>query len=315
MDGEMRALRAFLAAQPERSASIAEERRRDRAAAAGQRLPAEAVITSLALAGVPADRVVMPESTADRVVLHFHAGGYVYRSALEYRPFGAALARAATATVYLLDYRLAPEHVFPAAFDDAWAAYGALLDQGIAANRIVLSGDSAGGGLVLAVLQAARDRRRPLPAAAVVGSPWTDLTCSSDTYRTLAATDPRAVRDRLFAIGQMYLAGADARDPRASPAFGRFEGLPPTLILVGSDEAMLGDALLAYGAMRAAGGDVRLEVWPDMIHIWHIYADRLTAGRRAIERMGEFCRRALAPHGSRLASLAPHHEEGKVPSP
>ena len=299
MNREMRALRQFLAGQPDRAGSLAEERRKDREAAARLPLPREVRIDSIELGGVPVDRVAMPHSNPNHAVLHFHAGAYVFRSAFEYRPFGAALAAAAAATVYLVDYRLAPEYPFPAAFNDALASYRGLAEK-VGASQIVVGGDSAGGGLALALAMALRNTNQPPPAGLILASPWADLTCSSETYRTLAAADPRVRRDRLMAQADLYLAGADARDPRASPALGRLDRLPPALVLVGSDEAMLGDALMVYGGIRAAGGEARLEVWPDMIHVWHLCADRLEAGRQAIARMGDYCRRSFdpaLPHG------------------
>jgi len=285
----MRALRALLAGQPAVARSIPEQREADRAEAANTALPPDTRVETVTLGGVPALRVRSGRGEGP-VIAHFHAGAYVYRSAFEYRAFGGALANAAAAEIALIDYRLAPEHVFPAAFEDGLSSYRALLDRGTPPQRLILSGDSAGGGLVLAITAAARDRGWPLPAGLVLMSPWTDLTCSSDSYRVLASADPRVTRDVLLANAKLYLAGADPRDPRASPAFASMAGLPPTLIMVGSDEVMLGDSLVTYGAMRAADCQVRLEVWPDMIHVWHRFADRLSDGRRAIERLASFAR-------------------------
>ena len=250
---------------------------------------ADLTVTRTTLNGAAVDTLRFPDSASDRVVLHYHGGGYIQGSAETHRAFGAELAWATRGTVHMSDYRLAPEHPFPAAYDDAVAAYRGLLDQGLAPANIVLSGDSAGGGLALAVAMTARERGWPQPAALILLSPWIDLACEGETWRTLAAVDV-GTRDVLLKMTSLYAGGTSPKDWRLSPLFGDLAGLPPMLIMAGTAEGFVGEAIALYGKAKATGLEASLEIWPDMIHVWPTWPDHLTAAKQAIGRIADFIR-------------------------
>jgi acetyl esterase/lipase len=244
--------------------------------------------------GVRAVEVATPQSRLDHVVLYFHGGAYNYGAPSHYRDFIWRIAAAARARVLCIDYRLAPEHPFPAALDDAVAAYRWLLGGGAAPARVAIMGDSAGGGLVFGTLLRLRDEGVPLPAAAVALSPWTDLALTGPSLAGNAAADPMLKAEQAPALARHYLGGADPRHPYASPLYGDPAGLPPSLIQVGSDEILRDDAVRMADRLRAAGCRVELEVWPRMPHVWQLFARVLPEGRRAIARIGDFLRREMA---------------------
>jgi len=223
-------------------------------------------------------------------VLYLHGGGYVIGSPRSHRHLAAAIASAGQATGLLLDYRLAPEHPFPAAVEDATAAYRWLLEQGIAPGHVVIGGDSAGGGLTVATLVALRDAGVPRPAAGVCISPWTDLTFGGASYRTRAQSDPIVSRPGIDGMAQAYLGATPPRTPLASPLFADLRGLPPLLIQVGSDEVLLDDATELADRAKAAGVDTTLEVWDRMIHVWHWFLPMLDEAQAAIDGIGRFVR-------------------------
>ncbi|CAM5779123.1 Alpha/beta hydrolase OS=Rhizobacter sp OX=1909292 GN=IV105_03700 PE=4 SV=1 [Rhizobacter fulvus] len=236
-----------------------------------------------------------PVGAEDEVILYLHGGGYVIGSPRSHRHLAAAIATAGRMRAFVLDYRLAPEHPFPAALDDAVAAYRWLIDaQGVEPRRIVIAGDSAGGGLVATTLVALRDAGLPLPAAGVCLSPWTDLSCSlpsCDPQRP--SYDPLIDHAVLRAMARAYLGRRSLRTPAASPLFADLRGLPPLLIQVATDEALVDDARQLAIAASQAGVHTTLEVWPRMVHVWHWYAPILDEGQRAIERIAQFARDAL----------------------
>lgn len=246
--------------------------------------------TQTSLGGVPALQCMAPGSDATRVLLYMHGGAYISGSASGYRALAAELARATGVRGLSLDYRLAPEHPMPAAVEDCVTAYRALLAEGVTADRIVLAGDSAGGGLVMAVLLALRDAGVAMPAAALTISPWADLRCTADTLVSKAAEDPSLNAVGLAKAAGLYLAGGDAAAPMASPALADLSGLPPLLIHVGSAEVLLDDAVALARAAGMAGVDVQLEVWPRMVHVWHAFGFMLKEGRRATAQAGAFLR-------------------------
>jgi acetyl esterase/lipase len=236
--------------------------------------------------GVPAEWVDPPGGAAPApTLLYFHGGGYGMGSLNTIRGLVSQLAVATAARVLSVDYRLAPEHPFPAAVHDATGAYGWLLDQGVDPATVALGGDSAGGGLTVAALLAAKERGLPMPAAAVCISPWVDLTLSSPSLDRNAATDPEVTRAQLVQWADLYLAGADPRDPLASPVFADHAGLPPLLIHAGTAEAIEDDAVHLAVAARAAGVPVTLELYEDMIHVWHAFAPGLPEATATIERV------------------------------
>jgi acetyl esterase/lipase len=201
------------------------------------------------------------------------------------------VSRAAGARVLLIDYRLAPEHPFPAAVDDATRAYQFLLASGIQPARAAIAGDSAGGGLTVASLLALRDAGARLPAAGVCLSPWFDLTMSGGSIRSKAAVDPMVQGENLGRMAQAYLGTADAKLPLASPLFADLRGLPPLLVHVGTAEVLLDDSIRFAERARAADVDVTLDEWDDMVHVWHAFAAFLPEAREAMQRVGAFLRR------------------------
>lgn len=254
--------------------------------------PAGTYTTVMRAAGVEATLIKVRQARTDRCVLFFHGGGYVVGTASLYRDFTWRIGKAARACVLYFDYRLAPEHPFPAAVDDASKVYRWLAGR-VNPARIAFVGDSAGGGLALATAHKVRDEGLPLPGAVVAISPWTDLALTGASLHLHAKADPMMNVERLPRIANHYLAGADPRHPYASPLYGRASGLPPVFIHAGSDEILRDDAERMAEKLRAAGGDVEIEVWPRMPHAWHLYARILPEGRRAIERIGAFVQSKL----------------------
>jgi epsilon-lactone hydrolase len=254
--------------------------------------PAGTLTEAVDADGVSAVRIVTPQARSDVCVLHFHGGGYVVGSAPLYRDFTWRVGVAACASVLYFDYRLAPEHPFPAGLDDAVRVYRWLAAR-IDPRQIGVLGDSAGGGLALAALYRLRDEGIALPGAAVAISPWTDLALTGESLRSNAAADPMMDAATLPWIADCYLAGADPRNPHVSPLYGDASGLPPTLIQVGDDEILRDDAVRMAARSKAAGCKVELEIWPRMPHAWHLYARILPEGRKAIENAGRFLQNML----------------------
>lgn len=257
-------------------------------------LAADVTCTRTAAAGIPAAWIVAPGADPGRVILYLHGGGYVIGSIDTHRELAGRLSRAAAARVCLIDYRLAPEHPFPAAVEDATAAYRWLLQNGAAASRTVIAGDSAGGGLTVATLVALRDAGMPLPAVGVCLSPWTDMEGIGDSMATRAHLDPMVRHDGLLRMASLYLNGADPRTPLAAPLYANLTGLPPLLIQVGTAETLFDDATRLADRAKAAGVDVTLEAWDDMIHVWQLFAAMLPEGQQAIDRIGEYIRQRAA---------------------
>ena len=251
--------------------------------------PPRGTETAAIMAGsVPADRIATPAARDDRYVLYLHGGSYVAGRPALYRDLTWRIATLCRARVLCIDYRLAPEHPFPAALDDAVAAYRWLLAEGADPRHIALMGDSAGGGLVLAALLRLRDEGVALPAAAVAVSPWTDLALTGESFRLNAKPDPLVPVELAPRAVDLYLAGADPRHPYASPLYGDPTGLPPTLIQVGGDDVLRDDAVRMADNMRAAGCQVEIEVWPHMWHVWHALVRVMPEARAAVARIGTF---------------------------
>jgi epsilon-lactone hydrolase len=242
--------------------------------------------------GINAVETLVRHARSDRCVLYFHGGGYAFGTEPLARDFTWRLGVATVACVLYFDYRLAPEHPFPAAVEDASKVYRWLAGR-VDPARIAFVGDSAGGGLMLSTLHKMRDEGFTLPSAAVAISPWTDLALTGPSLRHNAKSDPMMDVKRLPAYAQRYLGGADPRHPYASPLYGDASGLPPVLIQVGSDEILRDDAVRMAEKLRQAGGEVHLEEWPRTPHVWHHYARLVPEGRRAIERIGAFVQTRL----------------------
>lgn len=250
---------------------------------------------SVQAGGVDADWITAPGARADRVLLYLHGGGYAMGSVRSHWDLIARLSAAAGCRALGLDYRLAPEHPFPAAVEDATTAYRWLLDQGIEPSSIALAGDSSGGGLAMATLVALRDAGNPLPAAAALLSPWVDLEARGESFESRRHVDPMVRRRLILRQAQTYLAGrASVRDPLAAPIHADLAGLPPLLIQVGDRETLLDDSRSLAERARAVGVDVTLEVWDGMIHVFQLFAGELEEGRRAIEGIGAFVRKHMS---------------------
>lgn len=293
-DPEIAGVRALLAArQPDPSAPPpTHAARRAQMDAFGEMgaLPAGCLHEPVTLGGVRCERVAPQGGLETRRLLYLHGGAYTAGSPRSHRPLVARLAEASRAVAIAADYRLGPEHRFPAAVEDAVAVYRALLDGGtddpLDAGQVVVAGDSAGGGLVLALALALKAQGLPQPAGIFAISPWADLTQGGASYRTKAATDPMIDKARLDEAARDYLGGLDPHDPLASPVFGDFEGVAPVLIQTGSEEALLSDSITMTDVLAQARVDVRLEVWPEMIHVFHAWGGQLQAARRAIRVAG-----------------------------
>lgn len=241
--------------------------------------------------GVDALWVTAAGVDTNRVVLYFHGGGFKLGSTRSHRDLMARISQSANCRVLGLDYRLAPEHRFPAPIEDAVAAYEWLLSQGITADHIAFAGDSAGGGLSISAMFALRAKGLPLPSAAVMLSAWTDLTAESESYVTRAAADPIHQRPMILATARNYLGDADPRDPLASPLFGDLAGLPPILLQVGDRETGLDDSHRFVAQARAAGVKIEIEVYDNMIHVFQQFADILPEARQSIDSIGRFLAR------------------------
>jgi acetyl esterase/lipase len=246
--------------------------------------------------------ITAPQSRPERLVLYIHGGCYISGSPATVRECCSRIARVSEARVLNLEYRLAPENPFPAALDDVMAAYGWLLENGYDAGNITIAGESAGGGLTLATLMRIRDEARwPLPALGVPISAWVDLTLQHESLRRNVGRDIASALP--LEIGaREYVPESDLRRPHVSPLFGDLRGLPPLLVQVGGGELLLDDSLaLAYKARRE-GVDVTLQVWPDMIHVWHWFASELDEGIEAIDSIGIFIKRRISAASGPSAS-------------
>jgi acetyl esterase/lipase len=223
-----------------------------------------------------------------RVVYYLHGGGYISGSAKSCRPITATLARLAGTRVFGLDYRLAPEHRFPAGLDDAVAGYRWLLSNGIDPRSIAVVGDSAGGGMTLALSLRLRDAGEPLPACLVCLSPWTDMTSESESLAANSERDSMFVAEDIERYAHAYLGDHSRRDPLASPLFADLAGLPPTLIQVGREEVLLDDARNLHAKVQATGGSSELHIYDEVPHGWHYGAPFLLETREALREVAEF---------------------------
>ncbi len=253
------------------------------------------MLEAVDLDGVPGEWSIVPGSDPACVLLFFHGGGYCSGSIVSHRRMVTEAGRAGAVRTLAVGFRLAPEHPFPAAYDDALTAWRWLCKQGIEAQHIVVGGDSAGGGLTLALAMRLRDAGEALPACLWLSSPWTDLTMSGATMATKDAVDPLIHKGYLEELASAYVpAGMDRKDPRISPLFADLRGLPPMLIQVGSAETLLDDSTRFAAAAGAVDVPVTLEIWPHMIHAWSLWNAKLAAGREALASAGGFMRRHVS---------------------
>lgn len=264
--------------------------------------PIDATVTPARRSPVGCEWLCAPGANPRRRILMLHAGSFIAYARQSLRRYAAWISAATGASMLLLDYRLAPEHPYPAAPNDVHTAYLWMRRNGPTgrgrADQIWVMGDSAGGTLALALPLMLRDRQQPQPDAIVAVSPWLDMTGSAASYETRAKTDPLSSRKAVMGSAAIYLAGADAREPYASPLFGDLSGLPPALILVGDAEVILDDSTRFAAKAKAAGSPVEIEVWPRMIHCWPEFAAVLPEGRAAIDRMGVYLRTIAAARPS-----------------
>ena len=244
---------------------------------------------------MPAEWVAARGGPAGRVLMYLHGGGYQLGSPATLRHLIGLLSAGASARVLSVAYRLAPEHPFPAAVEDALAAYRWLLaGQGRNPRRIAIAGDSSGGGLALGTLVALRDAGEALPVAAAVISPWTDLALTGESLRTRAEAEVMVKPAGMAETVALYLNGADPRHPYASPLYADLRGLPPILIHVGDAEVILDDSTRFADRAKAAGVDVTLEVWDEMPHVWHAFAGLLPEADQAVAGLGAWLDRRYA---------------------
>ncbi len=250
--------------------------------------PKETRIEPVDADGVPAVWISSPGANQDNALLYLHGGGYYNGSLTTHQGLAASIAGKANVPLLLIDYRLAPEHPFPAAVEDATRAYRWLLHRGMTPERISLAGDSAGGGLVVGAMLELKSSGEALPAAGVCLSPWFDLAMTGESIRTKASVDPILRPSDMPFVAWCYLGSADPETPAASPLYGNLAGLPPILIQVGTDEILLDDSRQFAEKARQMGVSVRLDIWDRMIHVWHAYARVVPEARRAIADIGEF---------------------------
>jgi epsilon-lactone hydrolase len=252
--------------------------------------PAEDVTVTEAEVGGVAGRWVEAPGAGDTVVLHVHGGGNLIGSSVSHRDLAARISRAAGARVFVADFARAPEAAFPKAFDDVVAAYRGLLDSGVAADKIVISGDSAGGGIAVGVTSALAGEGLARPAAVVAIAPLVDWTFSGESIDGNAATDPLVSRAMVEMMAGAYLQGADPKDPRASALFADLDGFPPLLVHVADAEILLDDSRRLVEAVQGAGGQVELHVADGLFHIYHLFADKLPEAQASIDEIGRFVR-------------------------
>jgi acetyl esterase/lipase len=264
--------------------------------------PADVAYEAAELGGVPGEWTRAPGAARDGAMIYFHGGGYCVGSVRTHRLLVSALSRACGLSVFSVDYRLAPEHPHPAAVEDGIAVYRALLARGIDPGRVALAGDSAGGGLTVATLLALREAGLPRPAAGACISPWLDLALSGESMVSKCDLDPMCKPPILAQMAAAYLGGRDPRTPLASPLYADLSGLPPLLLHVGTAETLLDDSVRFAARAERAGVSATLEVWDDMIHVWHAFAMLLPEGQQAVDRLGAFVHEALGRDPSKRPS-------------
>ena len=290
---EIDAIRALLSSEPR---PVGWPARRKRLDEIGTVWPVadDVELTAADLNGVPGEYSIVPGSDPSRVLMFFHGGGYCSGSIQSHRRWVTEAGRAARMQTLAVAYRLAPEHPFPAAYDDALNAWRFLRNQGIDAAKIAIAGDSAGAGLILGLVGRLRDAHEELPACVWLISPWTDLTMSGSTLVSKTAADPLIHKEYLDELADAYLpAGIDRKDPRVSPLYADLGKFPSMLIQVGSEETLLDDSVRLAARAGAAEVAVTLEIWPQMIHAWPLWNAHLEESRRAIANAGEFIRAHL----------------------
>jgi epsilon-lactone hydrolase len=284
---EIAAIREVIASRP-KPKDIAEMRHNIDARGLAYGVSADVTVEAVDAGGVRAEWTSTANADPRRAILYVHGGGYVIGSLDSHRHAVSEIGRAGGTKVLALDYRLAPEHPFPAPIDDSLAGYRFLLSAGFKPGNIAIAGDSAGGGLVVAALVAIRDAGLPQPSCAWTISPWVDMEAIGGSMTAKAGEDPTVQKDGIAFMARSYLNGADPRHPLAAPLYADLTGIAPLLIQVGAAETLLDDSVRLAGVAGAAHVPVTLEIWPEMIHVWHVYHPNLAAGRRAIVAGGNY---------------------------
>lgn len=246
--------------------------------------------SSATLNGVNVEWTYTPTADPNRIVMYMHGGGYVYGSVTSHRHLASEIGRAVGARALAVDYRLAPENPFPAAIDDTVCVFKALIEGGVDPRLIAFAGDSAGGGLAIATMIALRDAGIPQPSCAWLLSPFTDMEATGRSYAEKNLEDPAVAKSTIEFVAEAYLNGSDPRTPLASPIHADLRGIAPLLIFVGASEVLLDDSVELARVAGASHVRTRLEIWPNMVHIWPSYYRMLAAGRKAIEAGAEFIR-------------------------
>jgi monoterpene epsilon-lactone hydrolase len=290
---EIEAIRALLSSKP-RPVGWLERRKRLDEVGSVWPVAEDVELTAVDVNGVPGEWSIAPGGDSSRVLMFFHGGGYCSGSIVSHRRLVTEAGRAAGVRTLAIGYRLAPEHPFPAAYDDVLTAWRFLRNHNVPATHIALGGDSAGGGLAVALITRLRDAHEELPGCVWLISPWTDLTMSGSTVSTKDAVDPLIHEQYLNELADAYLpAGIDRKDPRVSPLYADLKGFPPTLVQVGSAETLLDDAIRFAAVAGTLDVRVTLEIWPQMIHAWPLWNAHLEPGRRALASAGTFIRENL----------------------
>ena len=290
VQSDIDAIRALLSSKP-RPVGWLERRQRLDEVGSVWPVAEDIALTPVDAGGVPAEWSLAPGSDASRVLMFFHGGGYCSGSILSHRRMVTEAGRAAGMRTLAIGYRLAPEHPFPSALEDARAAWRFVITQGVGAAHVAVAGDSAGGGLSVTLINTLRSAGEQFPACAWLVSPWTDLTMSGSTLASKDAVDPLIHKDYLNELADAYVPGGlDRKDPRVSPLYAELRGFPPTLIQVGSAETLLADATRLTAALGDTDVPVTLEVWPHMIHAWPLWNAHLEPAGRALASAGAFLR-------------------------
>jgi acetyl esterase/lipase len=292
-DHEIDAIRALLLAKP-RPDELCERRKRLDDLGSLYKITTDVRIESVEANGVKAEWSSTPHADSACAILFLHGGGYVSGSLASHRPLATEIGRVCGARTLALEYRLAPEYPFPAAVQDVLAGYRFLLSCGIESRHIAVAGDSAGGGLTVALMVSARDAGLPQPASGWCISPWVDLECLGESMNSKSEVDPLIQKPYLKDLAAAYLNRADPRSALAAPIYANLKGLAPLLIQVGSAETLLDDAIRLANVAGTADVAVTLEIWSDMIHAWPLFHQQLTAGRQAIARAGTFIRSRMS---------------------